>query len=278
MPNGPIPAAAVVALLIPFTGLVAGPAHADAAALFRSLGMPQIIDVMREEGVEYGETIRTDLLQGQGGASWSATVSDIYDAEDMSRYMLDGFESRLDGIEIDSLLDFFDSERGRRIVEFEVSARRALLEEEVEEAAEMAAADLAQTRPDRHALLSEFVEANDLVESNVIGAMNANYAFYMGLMTGDAFGEDLSEAEILSDVWGQEDQIRSDTEEWVYSYLTLAYDPLSDEDIEAYIALSRTEEGKALNRALFGAFDDLFVDISRRLGEGAARFLVGEDI
>jgi hypothetical protein len=48
--------------------------------LFRALGMPQIIEVMREEGVEYGETIRTDLLQGQGGARWSATVSDIYDS------------------------------------------------------------------------------------------------------------------------------------------------------------------------------------------------------
>jgi hypothetical protein len=274
MPNGPIPAAAVFALLL----TLPGPANADAAALFRSLGMPQIIDVMREEGVEYGETIRTDLLQGQGGASWSATVSDIYDVDDMSQNMLEGFERRLDGVDTNLLLDFFDSERGRRIVELEVSARQALLDEEVEDAAEAAAADLAQARPDRYALLSDFVDANDLVESNVIGAMNANYAFYMGLMAGDAFGEDLSEAEVLSDVWGQEDQIRTDTEEWVYTYLTLAYDPLSDEDIEAYIALSRTEEGKALNRALFGAFDDLFVDISGRLGEGAARFLVGEDI
>ena len=274
MPNGPIAFAAVLALLIP----VAGPVHADAAALFRSLGMPQIIDVMREEGMEYGETIRTDLLQGQGGAGWSATVSEIYNADAMSQQMLAGLESRLDGVEIDPLLEFFDSERGRRIVELEVSARRALLDEDVEDAAEAAAADLAQNRPDRFALLSDFVEANELVESNVIGAMNSNYAFYMGLMTGDAFDEDLSEAEILSDVWGQEAQIRTDTEEWVYSYLTLAYDPLSDEDIEAYIALSRTEEGRALNRALFGAFDDLFVDISRRLGEGAARFLVGEDI
>ena len=79
-------------------------------------------------------------------------------------------------------------------------------------------------------------------------------------------------------MWAQEEDIRADTEEWVYSYLALAYDPLSNEDIEAYIALSRSDEGRALNRALFGAFDDLFVDISRRLGMGASRFLVGEDI
>jgi hypothetical protein len=274
MPNGLFPIAAAFVLLLP----LAGPAQADARSLFNALGMPEIIEVMREEGVEYGETIREDLLQGQGGAGWTAIVSDIYDSDAMSREMLGAFESRLDGVPLDPLLEFFESERGQRIVELEVGARRALLSDEVEAAAEAAAAELPQVRPDRFTLLSDFVAANDLVESNVMGAMNSNYAFYMGLMSGNAFGADLSESEILSDVWGQEEQIRADTEQWVYSYLALAYDPLSDEDIEAYIALSRTEAGRALNLALFGAFDDLFVDISRRLGEGAARFLVGEDI
>ena len=250
----------------------------DAGTLFRALGMPEIIEVMREEGLDYGETIRADLLQGEGGAGWTATVSDIYDADAMGRQMLDGFGSRLDGVDLAPLLAFFESERGRRIVELEVSARRAFLDEEIEEAAGVTAATLAEERPDRHALLGQFVEANDLVESNVMGAMNANYAFFMGLMEGDAFGQDLSEQEILADVWSQEAEIRTDTEQWVYSYLALAYDPLSDEDIEAYIALSRTEEGRALNRALFGAFDDLFVDISRRLGQGAAGFIAGEEL
>jgi hypothetical protein len=253
-------------------------ASADAATLFRALGMPEIIAVMREEGVGYGETIRADLLAGQGGENWTATVSDIYDADDMERQMLAGFESRLDGVDLAPLLDFFGSERGRRIVELEVSARRALLDDGIEEAAEVAASTLEEERPERYALLSDFVEANDLVESNVMGAMNANYAFFMGLRAGDAFGDDLSEQDILSDVWSQEAEIRTDTEEWVYSYLALAYDPLTDADIEAYTALSRTPEGRALNRALFGAFDDLFVDISRRLGQGAAGFLAGEEL
>jgi hypothetical protein len=123
------------------------------------------------------------------------------------------------------------------------------------------------------------VEANDLVESNVIGGMNSNYAFYMGLMDRRRLRRDLSEDEILSDVWGTgRGQIRS---RYRGVGLLLPHARLRSalrEDIEAYIALSRTEEGKALNQALFGAFDDLFVDISRRLGEGAARFLVGEDI
>lgn len=254
--------------------------HAETAAsvLFRALGMPQIIEVMREEGVDYGETIRSDLLMGQGGAGWRAFVSEVYDAPAMESEMLAGFEARLEGVDLDPLIEFFESDRGRRIIDLEVSARRALLDDGVEEAAKATARDLRESRPERMALLEAFVEANDLVESNVIGGMNSNFAFYMGLMDGNAFDGTLTEDEILSDVWSQEEAIRADTEEWVYSYLALAYDPLSQTDIEAYIALSRTDEGRALNQALFGAFNDLFVDISRRLGEGAARFMVGEDI
>lgn len=274
MPNRLTASAAVLAALLPW----AGAANADAGALFDALGMPQIIEVMREEGLDYGETIRTDLLGGQGGTGWTETVAGIYDADAMTRAMREGFETRLDGVALEPLMDFFDSERGRRIVALEVDARRALLSEEVEEAAKAAAAELVTGDPERYALLTEFVEANELVESNVIGALNSNYAFYTGLAAGDAFEENLSEAEILSDVWSQEEAIRTDTEEWVYSFLNLAYDPLSDEDIAAYTELSLTPEGKALNRALFGAFDDLFVDISRRLGEGAAGILAGQDI
>jgi Uncharacterized protein conserved in bacteria (DUF2059) len=274
MPNGPITAAAVLSVLLPW----AASANADAAGLFDALGMPAIIEVMREEGIDYGETIRADLLAGQGGSGWTETVSGIYDTDSMRRMMLEGFEARMDGVALDPLMAFFESELGRRIVEHEAEARRALLSDDVEEAAKAAAADLAARDPGRFALLTDFVEANELVESNVIGALNSNYAFYMGLAAGDAFDEDLSEADILADVWSQEQAIREDTEEWVYSYLTLAYDPLSDEDIAAYTALSRTAEGRALNRALFGAFDDLFVDISRRLGEGAAGILAGQDI
>lgn len=274
MPTGQIASAAVLALLLPW----AGSAHADAGALFDALGMPEIIEVMREEGLDYGETIRADLLAGQGGSGWTETVAGIYDIDSMTRTMREGFESRLDGVALEPLMDFFGSERGQRIVALEVGARHSLLSDEVEEAAKAAAADLPAQDPDRFALLTEFVEANDLVESNVIGALNSNYAFYMGLASGEAFEEDLSEADILADVWSQEEAIRDDTEEWVYSYLNLAYDPLSDDDIAAYTALSLTPEGKALNRALFGAFDDLFVDISRRLGEGAAGILAGQDI
>lgn len=262
------------------TALVLAPSHAaaDAARLFEAIGMPRIIEVMREEGLGYGETIRDDLLNGGGGASWTAAVSTIYDAETMRSRMFDGFEARLDGVDVEPLVRFFESDRGQRIVEAEVAVRRAFLDDAVEDAAGLALMDLRVNDPDRFALLEAFVEANDLVESNVMGAMNSNFAFYTGLMSGHAFDDTLTEQQILSDVWSQEDSIRTDTEDWVFAYLGLAYDTLSDADLEAYIELSRTVEGRAMNRALFASFNDVFVDISHRLGAEAARFLVGRDI
>lgn len=258
--------------------LMAAPALADAGRLFDALGMPRIIEVMREEGLGYGETIRGDLLAGQGGAGWSATVSAIYDARAMDERMREDFVMRMEGVDVTPLLDFFESDRGRRIIEAEVAARRAFLDEGVEEAAGAAVTDLRADDPERYRRLEAFVAANDLVESNVMGAMNSNYAFYQGLMAGEAFDEALTEEQVLSDIWSQEDEIRSETEVWVYSFLGLAYAGLSDADIDAYVELSRTEAGRGLNRALFGAFNEMFTDVSRRLGEGAAQVLIGQDI
>ena len=270
MLRGAVTAAAIL--------LAGAPALADAGRLFDAIGMPRIIEVMREEGLDYGETIRADLLAGQGGAGWSATVSAIYDARAMDERMREDFADRLEGVDLTPLLEFFESERGKLIVEAEVAARRAFLDDGVEEAAGAAVADLRADDPERYGRLEAFVAANDLVESNVMGAMNSNYAFYQGLMAGEAFEDTLTEEQVLADIWSQEDSIRSETELWVFSFLGLAYAGLGDADIDAYVALSRTEAGRALNRALFGSFNEMFTDVSRRLGEGAAQILVGQDI
>ena len=55
-------------------------------------------------------------------------------------------------------------------------------------------------------------------------------------------------------------------------------EPLTDEEIDSYTTLSLTSEGQALNRALFAAFDELFLTISGELGLAAAQFVGGQDI
>ena len=267
-------AAAAVAFAVP----ALADRETELDRLYDALGLPDMIEVMRQEGVDYGDEMSDDLFPGRGGPAWQAIVTQIYDPDMMGATIRAAIDAGLDDDDLETLNDFFTSERGVRIIGFEVSARQAMIDEGIEEAAEERFYEMLADQEPRLDLITEFVEVNDLVASNVMGAMNSNYAFYQGLIDGEAFPGTMTEGDILADVWAQEDAIRADTETWVYSYLTMAYQPLEDSDLEAYIAISETGAGQRLNRALFKGFDDMYVAISRALGASAARFMVGEDI
>ncbi len=258
---------------------LSSPAMADEVDdLFDLLMLPQIIEIMREEGVSYGDTIGQDLFAGPPSAEWEGTVSRIYDYDVMLGMVREDFGAVLKGEDLGPIIAFFGSDQGQEIVGLEVSARRAMLDEAVEEAAEEAAALAATGDDPRFALVSEFVEVNNLIESNVAGALNSNLAFYNGLLDGRAFDGQLSEDQILSDVWSQEPEVRANTTEWIYSFLYMAYQPLEDADIEAYIAFSETEAGAVVNRAMFESFDRLFNGISRALGRAAANEMTSQEL
>jgi hypothetical protein len=243
----------------------------DVAALFAAMELPEMIEMMREEGLEYGEQIAQDLFPDRVSVNWPDQVSQIYDYEMMRNGLETQFGVALGDVDIDTLVTFFESDTGQAIVELEIAARRALMDDDFEEASKEAAAIAIADNSPRFGLITKFVEANDLVETNVVGAMNANYAFYLGLMDGGAFAQELTEDQILTDVWSQEDEIRKNTYEWVYSYLLLAYQPLSDDELQSYIAFSESAEGQVVNTALFVAFDEMFEGISRALGLAASQ-------
>lgn len=251
---------------------------ARVAAVSEALGLPALLDIMHEEGVGYGADLEADLLQGRGGPAWAATVRGIYETGRMEGMILEGLETELGDAEIPGILAFFQSETGRHIVGLEIAARQALLDEDVEAAARDGWMAIEAEGGARWDLLVAFAEVNDLVESNVAGAMTANYAFYRGLADGGALRDGITDNEILSDVWAQEDSIREQTVDWVFSFTSLAYQPLSDDELRAYVEFAATDAGQALNAALFTAFNEMFAAISRDLGQGAAKFLAGQDI
>ncbi len=251
---------------------------AQVEELFGALGLPEILDIMREEGVSYGIEIQIDLFAGGGGARWAATVEELYNIEAMNATVLGRMQAELAGADVGEMLNFFTGETGARIVGLEVSARRAMLDEAIDQASREAYRQLEEENDSRLDLIRDYVEANDLVENNVVGAMNSNFAFYAGLADGGAFPEELTEEEILTDVWSQEELIREDTTEWLYSYLSLAYRPLTEEDLAEYVAFSRSEAGRVLNLALFAAFDEMFVAQSLALGLSAAQFMAAQEL
>lgn len=269
---------AVSAVLTATAAFAQEPSADQADAIFDVLGLPEMVEIMREEGIVYGAEIGADLFDGRVTGEWTALVSNIYDADRMGDQVRAVLAQEIDPESVEDILAFFSSEPGRTIIELEVAGRRALLDDAVEEAASEAAALASADETDRYQLVERFVATNDLIETNVVGAMNSNYAFYIGLADGGALGDQLTEDQILADVWSQEPEIRRNTTEWVYTFLMLSYQPLEDADLETYIAFSESDAGQDLNQALFTAFDGVFESISRALGLGSARFMVAEDI
>jgi len=247
-------------------------------ALVDALRIGEVVQVMRAEGLEYGSDIAAEMFPGRAGGAWPILVDRIYAADTLEQAVRTQLAIELDNVDVAPLTAFFASPEGQEITELEIVARRALLQPEVEQAAAEAARKLNETDPELDALLHDFIAVNDLVEANVVGALNASYAFYTGLAEGDAFEGTLTQEQILTDVWSQEDDIRSETTEWLLTYLALAYGPMDRSGLAEYVELSETPEGQALNRALFSAYDKMYVSISRQLGMGAAQFLAGQDL
>lgn len=272
-------AALLLVLSQPAAAQGGGSPAEQARAVYDSLQLSAVVEVMAQEGVEYGGVLAESLFTaGPVPATWTDAVADIYDAEAMAAAVLSSLEATLAGEDVGAMLAFLETEQAQALVGLEVSARRVMIDDDVEEAAkEAAAVALAEEAP-RVDLVRRYAEANDLIETNVVGALNTNYAYFMGLMDGGAMGSDTSEGDILADVSSQEPQIRADTTEWVYAFLLLAYGPAPDADIEALIDFSDSEAGQALNRAVFAAFDGLFGDISHGLGLTAARYMTTQEI
>ena len=271
------------AALVPLAGVaetVQATVAPEISALSKTLLIGPVMDVMRAEGLKHSADLSKDLLEGQGDAAWRAVIEVIYDTEKMTGRFDAALAQALQGdatVIADSAA-FFGSDLGQNLLNLEVQARTALLDETAEAAAKAAWADLLASDPARVDLITRFATTNDLIESNVMGALNANLAFYRGLSATGAFGDPMAEDQMLTEVWEQEADIRSETTDWLYPFLMLSYQPLSDADLQAYIDFSTTDSGKKLNAAVFVAFDAVMVDLSRDLGAAAGRLMVGQDI
>lgn len=268
-------AAVVVLLALPLRV-----AAQDVAELTTALQLERLSGILHLEGLDYGKTLEAEMFPGQGGRRWTEDIARIHAPERLAAGLQAGLAVHFDGRSEDlgAAVAFFTSELGRRVIELELAAREALLDEAIKESAEEHFEDIRVKGGDRLEALDRFVTVNDLIETNVVGAMNSNLAFMQGMADGGALEGELSESEMLADIWTQEEQIREDMVNWVYPYLVLAYQPLSDEDLAAYTAFCETQAGRAVNAALFAAFDQVFSAVSYDLGRAVAGVLSAQDI
>jgi hypothetical protein len=265
--------------------LVTAPHRATASDdLAQAYMLPELFQIMADEGIASLREEGAGLLSDFELSEWIAYLPRLYDAQAMQANFIAELEARL-ASQPDiraSALDFARSELGQRVLMLEITARQALLSDEIDTMAREYLSDArAQTaRPAIAARLSQVrdrIAANDLVELNVSLGLNTSYAYYMGMLEEDATGG-MGESVLLQMVWGQESAIRSDVTDWIESYFLLAYQPLSDSDLQQLIDYSASAEGDAFNRAMFMAFDKVFVQISRDVGRALGRRLNAEPL
>ncbi|WP_299410874.1 DUF2059 domain-containing protein [uncultured Roseobacter sp.] len=266
-----------IALVITFC-LTAMPLWADArvTVLMDALRLPDLIQTIRAEGLRDAQAINEDMLDGQGGPFWEAQVHALYDPVVMTDVLFRALQQGLDDDALDAAVAFFDSLRGQRIMEMEIAARQAMMDEAVQEASIEAYDTLAASDDPHAALVAQFVQTNDLLELNVAVAMSSSYQFYRGMADGGLLKS--SESDILSDVWASEGTVRNEARDWLFGYFMLAYQPLDLADLQAYLAFSESPAGQALNTALIFGSETMFKDIAYGLGRAVAMNAVGNDI
>ena len=238
----------------------------------------EIARIMRDEGLDHAIDIAENMFPDRSAGAWMLTVDRIYDAASMQAQMDEALAQSLTAEEAAPIIEFLGSDLGRRIVDLELSAREAYADDSVEEAAKDAWTLIDGEGATRAGMIDRFVEINDLVEENVASGLTANYEFLAGLNEGGAFPDPMSEDMMLAEAYSSEAEIRTETEEWLGSFLNLAYDPLTDAELSDYIAFSATKAGRDFNRALFAGFDAMYDGISRALGRAAAVEMVSQDI
>lgn len=276
--------AGIVSLAVPLLSLSALPMPAQAAGaevqideaqldlLMEYMLFDDVVDVLAQEG----RGMVDDFVEAGYGVpkpAWKEMLTRLYDPQVMAQAFHDEMASALDGADLTPMVAFYATDLGGRIARLELETRRAMVDDAAQRAAGEAWAEL-DPDTERARLIEDYVEVNDLVEMNVVGAMNSDIAYYQGLWSkGFETEQGMSDGDILREIWAAEPEVRADVSEWVYGFSTVAYDSLSDAELARYIAFAKTEAGQKLNMALFATFDAVYEHLSRGLGAGTAMMM-----
>lgn len=227
--------------------------------LVDAMGLPALVEVFSTEGLESGAALDEGFLNGQGGNVFGETVRRLYDPVRLEQELRAGMAQALDGDIAAQATLFFDSELGAQIVELEVQARRAMMQQELETVAKSAPSAQSDA-------VSEFLTTRDLVERNTKTSMDARIAFVAGMaeVTGNQDTPDFE---------AQRDAVHAETESWLRGYYALAQSPLSADDVAIYTAFWETDVGQAVDDALFDAFGSSYSSLSFALGQAVGRLL-----
>lgn len=243
--------------------------------LAKTLRLNEVAEILQEEGARFGEQLNTDFLNGEAGAFFEDRVGEIYNADRISGILHKSMSEALTQAHAVEVNTFFGSALGQKIISLENSARRAFADPTIEDYATSTYRETDAEDP-RLLQVAEYIEVNDLIERNIEGTLRSDYKFFAGLADGQGVAP--NENALLADLWAQREETRQQTENWLFGFLLMAYQPLSDAEMDENIAFSRSEAGQSLNRALFAGFDQLYEQISYEMGHAVGFALMASDL
>ncbi|AML52800.1 DUF2059 domain-containing protein [Falsihalocynthiibacter arcticus] len=267
-----------IVFVLGIVGPVVAEREADLNRLSEILLVDDMIEILSDEGMQYGETLGMELFDGRGDADWERRLTAIYSQDRMKAEFRASFDPLLSDETLAAALAFFTTPFGEKLVRLEMSARLAISDPDVNAASEARLKAMIRNNDPLLPRIREYIKVYDLIDMNVASSMNETFEFLSAMGDMGALTDDMTESAILADVWQDEPQIRADTTEWLMTYLTMSYSPLSEDEMTKNIAFGRTDAGRQFNNAMFKAFGDVYAEISRKLGRAAAGYILSEDI
>ena len=268
---------ALAAVLAP----AAGQAQRLSDEVLDAMQIGPLFDILQDEAVASGLDLGAEMMPGRDLAGWEDTLRRLNDPDRVLPDFRDAFAEALpDGPDGPgaAILAYLTTPPGARIVALELSARVALNEPGIEDAVRQRYAQDAAAGDPRAAAVARFIAVNDLVDRNVKGALAANAAFLTGLRDGADVPGFMGSGDVFGDVLAQEPAIRDSTRDWLEAFVSLAYRPLDDAEMDTHLAFSDTPAGQAMNDAIFAAFDKVIVDLSYDTGTALARLLASQEL
>lgn len=106
--------------------------------VLRALGLSDVIAVMRQEGLAQAADMSGALLPSGAASDWQRSLGMIYNMDQMEKTVTRRFFKELGDVEMAPVLAFLTSPTGQRLVALELSAREAMMEGDIEQAARAA--------------------------------------------------------------------------------------------------------------------------------------------
>lgn len=252
---------------------LAPPAWADALSqrMLDAIQAPRLLAQLALEAEQSAQEIDQDFLAGAGGTFMADTVTRLNDPQRLLPRLEAEMIANMARADMEAVVSFLESPLGGQLADLELSAREAMFDPEVDAAVRER---VAQTGVPK--LVEEIIRDSDLIERNVLDSLLILEQFYLGRRAGGM--TDLSEQAIGAFTAELAGDVRTETGAWLRAFMTLAYSPLSDAELQTYATFWKTEAGQAYDRALFASFKSILLENNFALGQLVGRMQASDEI